>query len=49
LERLRPPAGNDDREPFLGERQCRGLADTAAAAGDKGDLPVRSHCADLLL
>src|SRR6516165_5635953 len=49
LQRLGPPAGDDDREPLLGESKCRGLADTAAAAGDEGDFTVRSHCADLLL
>lgn len=49
LQRLRPAAGDDDRKPLLGQRQCRGLADAAAAAGNERHLAVRIHLAVLLL
>ncbi len=39
LQRAGAAAGQDDRRTFLGQRQCGGLANAGARAGDPGDLP----------
>jgi hypothetical protein len=38
-----PPAGDEDVGAFLDEPLCDGEADTAASAGDDGDLSVQSR------
>ena len=48
LQRLRPPAGDDDGEALAGQRQRRCLADAAAAAGDQSDFSVRGHVLSFL-